>query len=148
MFQLYISSSRPTLVTKRPAVQTCKTNKLSLFYKPRKGQRSRRRRFSLTKFIFLLSNPLVYFYKTKLSKKLKKARFYKFYNKVRFGHIAKKQGQTLLKYHNSMLRHLEINKLVHGFTVLPIPYIYFYSFLLDQTFLWKSILIEMQLYYR
>ena len=42
----------------------------------------------------------------------------------------------------SYLRHLEINSRLYSGLLLPIPYMYFYSFLLDQTYLWKTLLME------
>lgn len=46
------------------------------------------------------------------------------------------------------LRHLEVNFFAQSFLLLPIPYTYFYSFLLDQTFLWKTLIIELHAAYR
>lgn len=48
----------------------------------------------------------------------------------------------------SYLRHLEVNPLTASLTVLPIPYFYFYTFLLDQTALWKTVLMELAMYHK
>jgi hypothetical protein len=123
---------------------------LQLVYKSKKLQRFRRRRFPLTKFVILLTTTLVLYYKIRTSKTKtkKKLRFFRVFKNISFTNIQKKTSRFLKKSNQVLLRHLEINSKIHSFTVLPIPYTYFYSFLLDQTFLWKSVLIELQLYYR
>jgi hypothetical protein len=63
-----------------------------------------------------------------------------FYKKVKQLNENNLISLTLSPY----LRHFELNFFISSFIVLPIPYLYFYSFLLDQTFLWKNLLIELQ----
>ncbi len=45
-------------------------------------------------------------------------------------------------------RHLEISQYSRAFVLLPVPFLYYYRFFFDSSFLWTSILLDFYNYYR
>jgi len=46
------------------------------------------------------------------------------------------------------LKHFEINRIISAITILTIPYMHFYAFLLDHTDIWSDLLNDLQIYFR
>lgn len=108
------------LVRKKKFYSSKKRNRIILFLKNFNKRFSKK---SLNRLMF----PISKFYKLKWRKLLTVTS-----NRVFF----KKQSTPYL-------RHIEMNTAIWAFTVLPIPYFFFYSFLLDQKKFWKNMLIEL-----
>jgi hypothetical protein len=58
------------------------------------------------------------------------------------------QSGKISRFFNFSLKHLECFTNIFAFTVLAIPYIMFYSFLLDQTYIWSDLINELQVYFQ
>jgi hypothetical protein len=52
------------------------------------------------------------------------------------------------RFFNFSLKHIECFKKIYAFTLLAIPYMMFYSFLLDQTYIWSGLINELQVYFQ
>lgn len=52
------------------------------------------------------------------------------------------------RFFNFSLKHIECFKKIYAFTLLAVPYMMFYSFLLDQTYIWSGLINELQVYFQ
>jgi hypothetical protein len=52
------------------------------------------------------------------------------------------------RFFNFSLKHVESFTKIHAFTLLAVPYMMFYSFLLDQTYIWSGLINELQVYFQ
>jgi hypothetical protein len=58
------------------------------------------------------------------------------------------QFSKISRFFTFSLKHLECFTKIFAFTLLAIPYIMFYSFLLDQTYVWSDLINELQVYFQ
>ena len=58
------------------------------------------------------------------------------------------QNGNVSRFFIFSLKHLECFNSIYAFTLLAIPYMTFYSFLLDQTYIWSDLVNELQVYFQ
>jgi hypothetical protein len=58
------------------------------------------------------------------------------------------QNSNVSRFFIFSLKHLECFNSIYAFTLLAIPYMTFYSFLLDQTYIWSDLVNELQVYFQ